>query len=336
MIGRGPRTEPRRRILAPVRRAFALLVLVAAGCGPAPSPVDPKPGPTQPVATTVPVEDDPRIVRCGVDDRPRSVVGAAETPRSPFLGAPPVVASRAPPPLFVPPSEGELVEAPPEPQPTITLTRTAARALPDRPASGLDALATQNPQYEVCAELVRREDAGLHEHTVEFGAAGLPLRVVADATPSRLARCLMERSCQLRAPGRLDVRLGVQAARTEPPVKPPVDPPKPAADDVRVTFEGETGRSATKVLGDVVRGCAGTAQRPLEVTIEVTQTLRVDPNTHLPMLQGAPARPSRPTFTTRARVRSTLDPPARRCIERSFAQRREDLGAPFVARVLLR
>lgn len=260
----------------------AAVALAACAGGPEPTTptsattAEPPPPPT--VVSQVPEmpPEDPRVVRCGVDDRPRSVVSTAdddlEAPEAqrgrraarpaPEEGA--LFADRAAPemkPRMPPQGERFEPEGPPIP-PRIFIVRE-----PPRPVSGgslsagvAQRLASSDPKYDVCSDLFAEVDLGRHPLEVSLSSTGAPLdvRSFGAGAPSRFLRCAMERACQVRAPAGEPVRvvLGLDVRRNAPP-PPPVDPvvpvpPQPIAEiPVDVVLEGARAGDSDRLAVDL-------------------------------------------------------------------------------------
>ena len=272
-------------------RLLAPLVALLTACSSAPPAPPPQPPTTTPPADSAPADAgsgwtpvDPRIVRCGIDDRPRNVVSALP-PREPgallaemAAPPPPAAGARAPrpmpspmpvmprrPPPLVPPitPPPDAVFDPGQPDLRIDPQPLASRTGTPVPAS----LSSVDPHYEICTSLAQEsEPLGPVTFDLELASNGAPLRVLppaGNATPSPLVRCLMERACQLQAtaspPGQktvLDVPLrlhrGEQAAAQPPPGQ---------VADVRVDVATASPRSDRAELQLQLRSAAALAMR---------------------------------------------------------------------------
>ena len=275
--------------------AFSLVLAACAGEPLEPVTPPPPPPPTAPsdtVLVPVPAED-PRVVRCGVDDRPRSVVSELDEPlrRAPVASAPAVppeerafhgdrmppeagAAAPKPMPRRRPPEEPPL---PPRPQLTIVVE-------PPRPMDGaalssslVSALAASRPRVEACDDLVEVGDVGPHGLAVTITSSGAPseVRLVDEPTPSKFVRCAMEQACQLRGPAGQGVRvlLPVRVERPRPlPPPPPLDP-SPRAVPLRVDVSPVGKGPETPGLRGLMESIAGQC---LPVPIDQRVRLRLE------------------------------------------------------------
>lgn len=261
----------RRGVMSWLRHPAARATLVAAtlaACGPAPTPSDPGalPPPSASASTSAEpplVEEttDGRVVRCGVDDLPKNVVGETAV-RTPFLAKPM-------------PDRMD-IDLPEAPQPRVEIARRPLDAsLSEDARRALDAV---NPQYEVCSPVMTQADVGTARHVLEIGAAGLPIRVRSAGEPTRFTRCLMERSCQLKAPrGPLRVEITLDAKREEPPPPPPPPPPPtPFVGTLRIT--PAHGAAHTELVRSILDQCRAGTMGPLRLVLRVTQTRRKVPS----------------------------------------------------------
>lgn len=233
------------RTLALVLAAASL----AAACAATPPPNPPPPPPPPPdgdhgVAVLVP-SDDPRLVRCGVDDRPRSVVGsllpahprlAAESRA--FLGdrAAPDPPAGAPMPMKPTIAREPPPQSPPIPRPPLLVTIELPRPVPGGAMpSGVGAL---RPDLAACDDLLEAGDAGTYGLEVAIASNGAPTEVRLSTSPSKFVRCAMERACQVRAaPGeasRVMLPLVIRAERPIAIPHPPPPPPPPPRVPLRV------------------------------------------------------------------------------------------------------
>jgi hypothetical protein len=122
-----------------------------------------------------------------------------------------------------------------------------ATGLPLAPgvAARLDEIALP---LEICQDLAVEGDVGRFEADVDLASSGTALRVtpVGPGQPSRLARCLMERACQLRSGpegGGLSIRVPFLVHADRPPAPPPLPPP-PSVHFPAVEVEIEGGQKA--------------------------------------------------------------------------------------------
>ncbi len=262
-------------------RSLPLLALAAlAACSSAAPTPAPPPSPsasaTGPVGSSEPTSGwtphDPRIVRCGIDDRPRNVVSRLgdeatlprlkmEMPPPPPPPPPPVAGARPKPPpggiVLVDRAAPQEFFEPPMVSPTPPLR---IEALPlTNPAGGPvpTLVSSADPHYEICTSLAAPDEVpGSLTFGLELASSGAPLRVLppsGSATPTPLVRCFMERACQLHAsaPGQktlLDVPLRV--SREQPP------PPPPPAAVVRVDVASENPRADVAELQLQLRSAA--------------------------------------------------------------------------------
>jgi hypothetical protein len=245
--------------------------LLLGACGPAePAPVAPTPEPL-PVATVeTPIErEEPGVVRCGVDDRPRPV-GAAPGEPAPaaeraLLGAPArsLVLAEAVAPMARRMLPSQAPFPPPVDVPRLQVVispgalRVAGSPAPPSLSSGMTGAADPT----VCEELATGDDAGSVELEVRLASTAEPLSVrTARRPPSPFVRCLMERACQIRASGAAasaTLTQPIQVSVTEPP--PP--PPPPRSPSVEVGAEGP-GSSGPRDIVDVrLGGRVGAAAR---------------------------------------------------------------------------
>ena len=235
---------------------FAVACSLAIACAPSgppnPPPRTPPPPPERDNTVLVPVpNDDPRVVRCGVDDRPRNVVGARDTvsPRlsavdrsffgdriavpGPTAGAPmakPTIARQPPP------------EPLPNQRPPLIVTVDAPRPVPGGAMpSGLGSL---RPDLSSCEDVLESGDVGTYAVEVAMASSGAPTEVrVGERAPSKFVRCAMERACQIRAAAGEATRIVLPiVVRTERAVEVPPPPPPVSSVPLRVTTTiGEGG-----------------------------------------------------------------------------------------------
>lgn len=323
-------SRPARR--APHRWLLACAALLAPGCGPAPhttSPVaaaPPASASTPPGQVAVAMSDDePNVVRCGVDDGPRPIghldldldlgldLDLEREPRALrpedrlFLaGRAPTVAEMEAPVRakrpFRPPSP------PVAPGPTVRVERgvpkIGANEVP-HVTSGLAGAA--DPQ--ICEPLVAESDAGPIELEIELASNATPTKVRSSrlGTPSPYARCLMDVACRVEArrevaSQRLRLPLQVLVGREAPPIEPPdaVPPQQQPLRTVRVlqrpSREDGATRFAEIALIRATRSCV-TGSEPTHQALTVVLTLRVqrlgavDRSMHDHGLEDAPASP---------------------------------------------
>jgi hypothetical protein len=197
-------------------------------------------------------DPDPRVVRCGVDDRPRSVTSALDADsgersakRAPAdVAAPPIP---MPFPLQQPvPTASALPVPPMKPRANIALgdPRAASGVLPPEVAA---ALAKNGAPYLDCDGLAKETDEGAFELRVSLATGGAALTIApppaVEVTP--YLRCLVERSCQVRgaesAPA-VDVILPLRITWAFPHAKPTTRHPEGGAAPF-VVFEGVTDSS---------------------------------------------------------------------------------------------
>ncbi|MCS6898280.1 MAG: hypothetical protein RMJ98_00720 [Myxococcales bacterium] len=254
-----------------------LLLLGLAACSAAPPAPPVTSAPAASVATSEPPPErsgwtimDPRVIRCGIDDRPRNVLGA-ELPPRPLPALLAEVAAQAPAPLSRPVVQIDMaLEPSPQPaQPPLRFTIERDRAM----LSGGGALPPQlaavfesiDPQFDVCSTLAPQDLSEVSlAFDVEFASNGAPLRVlpVGEGEVAPFTRCLQERACQYqtRVPlGQLiRVRVPLRIHRDQPL------PPRPLpAAQVRVDVATEMPSNnlaelqlqLRTVLADAARGC---------------------------------------------------------------------------------
>lgn len=182
---------------------FALSAIFLSGCASAPPPPAPPAPPPPPVVeepvvveTPQPIEasSDPNVVRCGIDDRPRAILGR--------VPAGPAGAARAK-------VVAEQV-APPMPQPGVTPAprpRVVLKVEPPRASGGhslapkvSSALTSSIADFDGCEPFATPDDESKIDLAMSLSSGGAPLRVLppTKAKPSVYVRCLMERACQLR------------------------------------------------------------------------------------------------------------------------------------------
>jgi hypothetical protein len=232
---------------------------------------------------------DPRAVRCGIDDRPRNVLGADT--RTPLLDSRSAKDTLA----LAPDSRGakkilaEAVAGMPAPRRPIRPIDMAPEPIPEgpppprllverRPISMSNggpiptelstAFASIDPQFEVCNALAPQDfRGGTVTMELELASSGAPLRVlpVGDGDVSPHSRCLMERACQYQTRASLGqltkVRVPLQVNREQPlPPPPPPPPPMPQV-QVDAISESPSGNLAElqlqlrTALANAARGC---------------------------------------------------------------------------------
>ncbi|MCC6644026.1 MAG: hypothetical protein IT374_00435 [Polyangiaceae bacterium] len=265
---------------------LGLPVALVAGCGGSPPAASP-PAPVASVevpAVAVEPSSDPRTVRCGVDDRPRSVVSS--TPLHPAPRA--RVAMK--PALEIAPL------TPPTQQPSLaTLPRVTAAV--EAPAGSF----STTPDLDPCEGLAVITDAAPLAFPVALSTEGAPLRVGAPAAAvSPYARCVQERLCGLAGGPRgtaMDVRVSVRwnyarrlSARAAP-----------AGGDVgapRVVFEHplpkEHARHAFGRVLSTLAHHAGVACGSPGQGASVLVTLTLDENTKIAAARVEPTGPEVP------------------------------------------
>lgn len=279
-------------------RWLSPLAALAAACSaasapPAPSspPAPPASSPLSAASTEPPAATsaaagwqavDPRAVRCGIDDTPRSVLGdnlapgvdgpadesgvfSEERPRRaglvPFLRV-----DRA-----FPEAKPAAPRRPP--RPLVFFQQMPLRLLDGKPlpAPLAEAFSMSNPQYEICNNLA--QDLPIEPvFELELTSTGAALRVspTSPGQPSPYERCLMERACQLQARGAgltapIRVRVPVRASR-EPFA---ASPATAAGSEVRVDVmtENPSPQGAElqlqirSAIADSARGCGAVAGR---------------------------------------------------------------------------
>lgn len=284
---------------ARVKRAVLSLALLAACsprpgnpevAGPAPSAsagVLDKTGPTAP--------DDPRIVRCGVDDAPHSVIsGMVEGGDSRFAKRAPLLADRAaPPPLtagprsrpapvppFSPPPPPPTRPPPPPPPPEVFrqthLVVGVAHDMSGGPVEPAMIAAGRalEPRFKTCVPQAGEADLGEQSIEVTLSGAGSPLWVL-PTTPSQptiYGRCLLEQACSLAAPGSGATRkvfLPLQTSKDPPPPPPTPRPQVNVSVVMDATSAGlaDVGRS---VLDSAGRACASQVRLTRDARFRVT------------------------------------------------------------------
>ena len=168
------------------------------------------------------VSADPRVVRCGVDDRPKNVVGSREPvdffpAAGPRLAASPLVAQS-----FGHPSPSKMVMAKPRPPSirTVALARPRSSAFFESATRG----GSQVDEATKTAAIGRRFDVSecIGEADMAKGAIVIQLRVASSGAPlearpksteldDRMTHCVVELGCQLTLPagappGDLEIR----------------------------------------------------------------------------------------------------------------------------------
>ncbi len=321
-------------------RSSILLCWLLLGCSapPGPPPAAP-PAPTGAPASAAPSSSaagppswesvDPRAVRCGVDDRPRNILGAG-----PGFGA--ALAPR--------PERRLLAEAPAAPAkimmediapplPTLRVERLPLQLAGGEalPAGLAAALAAVDPEYGACDALMTDpQPPGAMAFTLELASSGAPLRVTPQAAgqPGAYAHCLMERTCQLQtrtAPGQvLAVSVPLRVFHEPPP-----GTPRPE-ETVKVTLDGavrdELQLQLVAAASEVARLCeAIPGQVSAQLTIEL-QVRRVAPP---PRRRRVTALTSFATVTqVRMKPLAGVVPPAvQGCVTDTLKQRSFAAGA---------
>ncbi len=308
----------------PSRRPWLVLSLLAACAKPPPSPPPPPAASVALVASAPPAPAasvwtprDPREIRCGLDDRPKSVISsrdlppARSAPRLAFLSLLAKPRAPVPPPPPPPPpnpdtpnpfAPGARIQLPdidhdpiPDVEDAIPISLVVDRlpftlingAPPAAPLA--QALASVDPQYDACIPLERvGESLGPVTFDLELASNGSPLRVLppaGNATPSPLVRCLMERTCQLLATASppaqtLRVQVPLRLRRPEPEAPPP--PPSTFAGRLDVATEAPDGGFAESQLQ--LRALVGEAARScgpvlVRTTVRLAFSLSVGPST---------------------------------------------------------
>jgi hypothetical protein len=237
--------------------------------------------------------EDARLVRCGVDDGPRSVITGELSPPFKDFGTFPsdgakakrapapaeaVVADRAEPPprirmaprpMPAPPFTGgpgvPMPPPPPDtgflgPAPQKHITVGAAYDVGGGPLAqgAVDAGRALRPAFESCLPTSTDTDMGQQDLQVTVSSSGQPLWVLppGQAQPSPYGRCLLEQACRLKAPTTgvaHTVFLPVQTAVEAPP---PPPPPRPT---VRVTVVMDPQQQGLADVGRSVLESAGQA-----------------------------------------------------------------------------
>jgi hypothetical protein len=269
-----------------VKRAVLLLLSSLVACSPRPGTVAEVPGQPAPSAGTGVLEpvagpgptapSDPRLVRCGVDDTPRSVISGVVDVRDGRLAkrmAEAIPADRAmpPPALVAPPG----VPLPPPVRPTRLAVGVAQEANggPVEPAAVAAGRALTS-SLETCVPMSTEADLGDMTLHITVAASGAPLWALpaSSAQPSVYGRCLLEHACGLKLPGLGTTRtisLPVQTSKDPPP---PPPQPRPTV-NVRVTMDpssaglADVGRSVLEGAG---RACASQARLTRETRFRVT------------------------------------------------------------------
>lgn len=261
----------------PARALLASSLLCAAACAsspPASSPVAPGPPAASaqldpPPPVVVEPESDPKIVRCGVDDRPRSVVSSLD------LG-PSERARRVPmKPAFeiAAPLQRGISVPPPVGGPVLPRVTAAL----DKPSVQFASM----PDLDACEGLATVADEATFQFPVELSTEGAPLRVRPPAASvSPYVRCLQERLCGLGGgpqSKQLTVPVSVKwnyARRLSPRAAPDGQASAP-----RVTFERElpaahARHAYARTLKALVHHAAAACGFPgAEVSLILTVTL---------------------------------------------------------------
>lgn len=283
---------------ARVKRAVLSLALLSACAprpatpevaGPAPSAsagVLEKTGPTAP--------DDPRIVRCGVDDAPHSVIsGLVDGGDGRFAKRAPLMADRALPP---PPTAGPLARpapvppftpapppprrnSPPPPPETFRPTHVVVGVAHDMSGGPVEpaviaAGRALEPRFKTCVPQAGEADLGEQSLEITVSGGGSPLWVLPTlpSQPTVYGRCLLEQACSLAAPGNGTTRkvfVPVQTAK-DPPPPPPTPRPQvnvSVAMDPTPSGLADVGRSVLDAAG---RACASQARLTRDARFRVT------------------------------------------------------------------
>jgi hypothetical protein len=233
-----------------MRGVVALVILMSTtgamtgACGGAepPPPVPPPPSPL-PVATEderpLPPED-PRVVRCGIDDRPRKL-GLDSPPRG-ETRAKPAPPAFEPPPMPTPAAsrmmprqrfQGEApFEDPAVPMPTPRVEQRAPR-FEGGPVDPQAYLARIDQRVDECGSLMTAADRGPVELTIALAGTGDPLTVRSsrEGTPSPYVHCLMDRGCALRPGASAGGRTMFLALELDLVAPPPPPPPRSRIDE---------------------------------------------------------------------------------------------------------
>ena len=253
-------------------RGFLCIVALAA-CKPPLTPTEPSPSSTPGpggvlVATPAPprAPDDPRLVRCGVDDGPRDVLSArlGESGGRKAKRAPP--SEEMAPPSLGPPSRPS--RRPPPPPPSGPATHLSVGTAHDVAGTALDPAHVLAGRallgaFETCLPLAGDADLVEQSLQITLSGSGDPLWVLPTlpSPPSKLGRCVLEQSCRYRVSSSLGSRtvwVPVKVFRDPPP---PLPTPRPTV-AVSVTMDGagdliDVGRAVLESAG---RACAGQAR----------------------------------------------------------------------------
>lgn len=281
------------------RAAFLVVSLslavacVAAACSPAPAPVV-APSPPAPLASASSVSEpdvavreapaDPNVVRCGVDDRPRAILGAWDDDAGDRSHAKRQMAVAAPPAIAVPMPAGS-APPPPAPTPRATAKLAAPKLLGGAatPAALASAFAASDLDLDGCEALATTDDEGAFELTVALASGGATLAVsrAAAPKPTPYVRCVMERACRLRGDegaSRGDVVVPIAVRWNFPKLRGKA-PTQAGAQAPRTFFEARDDANASKhgffrtlrvLVRQDARGCAG---QPDGAELRVTVTL---------------------------------------------------------------
>lgn len=217
--------------------ASSLALLAACAAAPPSPPASPSPPPASPDAPPAVVAAepavDPTIVRCGVDDRPRSVVSSLDVARSERARG-----------LAMKPA----FEAPFPPQGGRAGTAPVAGPLTPRVSAIVDKEAVTfatMPDLDACEGLATAADEASLRFPVELSSDGAPRRVRPPATTvSPYVRCVQERLCGLAGgPASQAVSVPVSIKWNYARRRAPRAAPVGAVDAPRVTFEHDPPES---------------------------------------------------------------------------------------------
>lgn len=229
------------------------------------------------------VVEDPSIVRCGIDDRPRKL-GLADFPgelrakRAPPDPEPIAVASAMP--VAQSPRVRVAEDVPP---PEVRVAPHVTHAPPQfdgAPVSTVAAEARLDDRVNECADLVTSADEGHLELTIVLARSGEPLTVRASrkGTLSPYVRCLMDRGCAVRpgpAAGGHTMTLPLDVELPAPTV---VVPPQPIQPDEALVVQSAVAAALIVALPGCSEKARGeTGLIPLVVRMEREAVRRVRP-----------------------------------------------------------